>query len=229
MGRLPLLALVAVGALGAEGLADTSVSSLNATVAGRPTITRAEIRSRAMSWVNQKIPYCQCPGGDSCCGHCTFCGSYRCDCSGLVAYAWDTTAGLTTHNLGTVSHKINVADLQVGDALLNAAHHVILFNGWVDRPNLKYHALQEAGCNQAPLPAVASNTVAKIPGPPYVPMRFNGVAASEQPVTTADRARWQESALLPFATEEEERELLSQAVQMERNGTWQWMKAIGEL
>ena len=188
-------------------------------------ISRAEIQSRALSWVKNKVPYCQC--NSDCCGKCPYCGSYRCDCSGLVTYAWNAKAGLTTRSLGSVSHTIKVSDLQVGDALLSAGHHVILFNGWQDKPNLRYYALQEAGC-QSKLPHVASNTVGKIPGPPYVPVRYNSVQESAKPATAAERAKWQESASLPLPTEEEERELLSHADAVVRNGTWEWIKAIGE-
>lgn len=179
-----------------------------------------------MSWVENKVPYCQC--NSDCCGKCPFCGSYRCDCSGLVAYAWNTRPGLTTHNLGSVSHRISVADLEVGDVLLNAKDHVIMFNGWVDRAKLQYHALQEAGCYGS-LPHVASNTVGTIPGAPYVPMRFNGVVnSSVAGATAAERAKWQEKALLPLPTEDEENELLAHAAAMAQNGTWKWTKAIGE-
>eukprot|EP01043_Picozoa_sp_COSAG02_P057007 COSAG02_NODE_6849_length_3328_cov_35.645401_4_plen_236_part_00 len=234
MGRFVFAcALMAVGALGGEDVvlaianrsdADIDAHWANLTAPG-VSISRAEIQSRALSWVKNKVPYCQC--NSDCCGKCPYCGSYRCDCSGLVTYAWNAKAGLTTRSLGSVSHTIKVSDLQVGDALLSAGHHVILFNGWQDKPNLRYYALQEAGC-QSKLPHVASNTVGKIPGPPYVPVRYNSVHESAGQATVAERAKWQESASLPLPTEEEERELLSQAGEVVRNGTWEWIKAIGE-
>ena len=239
MGRFVVACalLAAMGALGGghvvSGVANRSdasvdVSWANSTAPG-VAISRGEIRNRAMSWVTSKIPYCQC--NSLCCGHCPYCGSYRCDCSGLVAYAWNAKPGLVTQNLLSVSHQIKVADLQVGDALLSTQHHVILFNGWHDRANLQYFALQESGC-QGSYPHVAYNAVARIPGPPYIPVRYNGVQESARAATATERAKWQESASLPLPTEEEERELLSHAASAYdaavRNGTWEWIKAIGE-
>lgn len=145
-------------------------------------ITRAEVIARAMKWVDEKVPYCQC-GGRDCCGTCKYChmGSppYRCDCSGFVSHSWRLPGGLVTQTLGEVSHEIEKEQLKPGDALLNPAEHVMLFNGWANHDHSAFHAIQEAGCNAAPLPPHAVANIQSWPvwGVPHLfkPMRYNHI------------------------------------------------------
>jgi len=47
--------------------------------------------------------------------------------------------------MGGVSHSINRADLQPGDALLCESHHIALFAGWSDSAKTHYIAMEEEG------------------------------------------------------------------------------------
>lgn len=124
-------------------------------------ISRATVIKRAMSWVDRKQAYSQCNTDH--CGPCKYCSSYRCDCSGLVAYSWDAQPGLNTYSLRDVAKQIKKDDLKPGDVLLNYRDHVIMFAGWADNHKTKYHAIQEAGCHAAPLPPYASKTESPYP------------------------------------------------------------------
>jgi hypothetical protein len=120
----------------------------NATRPQARSITRAEVLARARVWVKESIPYCQCNGPEECCGHCPFCGTYRCDCSGYVSHCWNAGHGYTTRSMHEVAHPISKDDLKPGDAMLNAGVHVVLFAGWVDNTTKKeYHCFQEPGCH----------------------------------------------------------------------------------
>ena len=112
-------------------------------------ISRAEVMKRAQEWVEKKIPYCQCNGKAECCGNCPHCGKYRCDCSGYVSYAWDLSYGYTTETLPQVAHRIEKHELKPGDIMLNVAEHVVIFGGWADKDQNRYHAFQEPGCHTA--------------------------------------------------------------------------------
>lgn len=110
-------------------------------------ISRSEVMSRAQSWVDAKIPYCQCNGPQECCGKCPYCSDYRCDCSGYVSYTWKLGRGYTTSTLPQVATPIKKEDLQPGDILLAPSHHVILFGGWANAAHTTYYAYQEPGCH----------------------------------------------------------------------------------
>jgi hypothetical protein len=143
-------------------------------------ITRAEVMQRAQSWVDAKIPYCQCAGGPAteCCGSCPHCATYRCDCSGYVSYCWNLGTGYTTISLPEVSHRITKDELKPGDVMLNTGDHVVLFGGWADAGKTKYKALQEPGCHTEG-PHYAYESVVPYPfnfDPDlFLPYRFNHI------------------------------------------------------
>jgi len=142
------------------------------------TITRADVMSRAMDWVNRKIPYCQCNGPAECCGSCPYCGSYRCDCSGGVSYWWNAGHGYVTSTFNQITKKITKEELQEGDALLNPADHVVLFAGWYDSGKTKYWAIQEPGCHTSG-PHYAFRSVVTYPfgnDNAFFPVRYNSIS-----------------------------------------------------
>ena len=146
-------------------------------------VTRTEVIKRAEKWVAEKVPYCQC--STDCCGTCKYCSipdpqtAFRCDCSGYVSHSWGLPGGLNTWTLRGVSHKIEKHMLKPGDVLLNYQEHVIMFNGWTDSGKTHYHALQEPGCNAAPLPPHACANVETYPcdwSPDlFLPYRYNHI------------------------------------------------------
>lgn len=137
-------------------------------------ISRSDVMKRAEDWVQRQIPYCQCNGAAECCGSCPYCGTYRCDCSGYVSYCWNLGTGYSTSTLPQVATAIAKNELQPGDALLNAGHHVILFGGWADSKNATYHAYQEPGCHNSG-PHHAYKAVASYPGSDYKPYRYKHI------------------------------------------------------
>jgi hypothetical protein len=116
--------------------------------------------SRAMAWVDAKVPYCQAPNHQpdadtDCSATCTRPDNpdwdpYRSDCSGLVSWAWGlpppgrTTATLAPFDM-TASMVIAGADLQPGDAI-NNDHHTMLFADWIV-PGSEAHFIEEPGCS----------------------------------------------------------------------------------
>ena len=87
-----------------------------------PTISRVEVLARAASWVAQGVPYSQTRWWTD--RH----GTYRQDCSGYVAMAWDLDPGTNywTGNLATVADRIASSDLRPGDILLRPGDHTLI-------------------------------------------------------------------------------------------------------
>jgi cell wall-associated NlpC family hydrolase len=95
-------------------------------------ISRSEVLSRAMSWVNRGVPYSMNksatdPGGRL----------YRTDCSGLVSMANHLGSSPSTVNMTDYVHPIEWSDLKPGDIVGTlgpgtggANGHVVIFNGW---------------------------------------------------------------------------------------------------
>jgi hypothetical protein len=135
---------------------------------------RAAMMTRAEAWRAAKMPYCGAtPGGwDGICGKtCTERQTasllkpewniYRSDCSGYVSFVWQIayenghrTWGFAPFNEEgpAFSEVIAASALQPGDVLNSAtsdrfAQHIILFAGWVDKPNGYARTLEEANCS----------------------------------------------------------------------------------
>ncbi|MEW1914884.1 NlpC/P60 family protein, partial [Kitasatospora sp. NPDC085895] len=112
-------------------------------------VTRSDVISRAMSWVNAGVPYSMYAYRTDANGR------YRTDCSGFVSMAWNLASssannwGETTGSLPDFSTAINKEDLKPGDILLNTASgasgHVVIFNGWTNSAHTEYDGLEEAG------------------------------------------------------------------------------------
>ncbi|HUS32912.1 MAG TPA: hypothetical protein VMZ53_30630 [Kofleriaceae bacterium] len=121
-----------------------------------------EAVARAKLWVDAKVPYCQAPNhqrdyDEACMMTCTrpdvaAWDPYRSDCSGLVSWSWGlpppgrTTSTLAPYNTD-VSHSIDAADLQPGDAI-NNDHHTMIFVGWLE-PMTKARFYEEPGCSSS--------------------------------------------------------------------------------
>jgi hypothetical protein len=103
------------------------------------TITRAQIISRAETWLAEKVPYSQTSWWTDANG------TYRQDCSGYVSMAWqlDQNIDFWTGNLNTVSHTIDPADLLPGDTLMSV-EHTIIFAGWADPEHTSFDFFEEA-------------------------------------------------------------------------------------
>lgn len=96
--------------------------------------SRADMLAVAKAWVAAKVPYNQGALHDG----------YREDCSGYVSACWaEAKPGLTTSTFHTVGHFITKAELVAGDALLYAAEHIVLFEGWTDSTKTHYTAYEE--------------------------------------------------------------------------------------
>lgn len=124
---------------------------------------------------DEKVPYDECQGES--CGHCPYCSTWRCDCSGYVSYIWGFKHGYVTQTLPQVSHEISVHEMLPGDVFLDVTTHVMLFAGWTSSKKDAFHAYQETGC-QTSTPTANYQT---IPYPSglnwghFVPYRKNGL------------------------------------------------------
>ncbi|MFF0094497.1 peptidoglycan-binding protein [Streptomyces canus] len=141
-------------------------------VAKAPTITRADIISRAKQWVAAKVPYSMSEYWSD---------GYRQDCSGFVSMAWNLPANEWTGSLGKYGIKIAKDDLQPGDILLfhnpdnpEQGSHVVIFGGWTDHTRTYYVAYEETRPHARELAtpyAYWSNSDR------YVPYRYKDLAA----------------------------------------------------
>jgi cell wall-associated NlpC family hydrolase len=111
------------------------------------TLTRADVLTRARSWLGVGIPYSQ-----SRCYRNQY-GDYRTDCSGFVSMAWGlggSGSAFWTGNLLDRSGVIARADLQPGDALLRHTgdpneNHVALFVAWADSGHTQPNVIEQTG------------------------------------------------------------------------------------
>ena len=111
--------------------------ALALTLVGAPSalaITRESVALRAQSWVDRPVRYSQARHHLG----------YRTDCSGYVSMCWDTGFSWSTRTFSKVTHRIAVADLKPGDAMLKKGYHIRLFEGWTDDTHTAYVAY-EAG------------------------------------------------------------------------------------
>ncbi|MFJ2740007.1 FG-GAP-like repeat-containing protein [Streptomyces sp. NPDC087440] len=112
-------------------------------------ISRADVISRAKTWVAAKVPYSMTSYRTD------ENGRYRTDCSGFVSMAWNLPSssannyGETTGTLLNFTSSISKESLKPGDILLNpnsgASGHVVIFNGWANAEHTKYDAYEQAG------------------------------------------------------------------------------------
>ncbi|MGW1520170.1 FG-GAP-like repeat-containing protein, partial [Streptomyces sp. NPDC002287] len=112
-------------------------------------ISRAEVISRARTWVDAGVPYSMTSYRTD------VNGRYRTDCSGFVSMAWHLSSssannwGETTGTLLEFTSSISKESLKPGDILLNpdpgASGHVVIFNGWANAEHTRYDAYEQAG------------------------------------------------------------------------------------
>ena len=149
--RTPLLLLLT--------LAFTLLCAANAFA-----ITRDTVLARAQTWVNNPVPYSQT----------TYFGGYRTDCSGYVSMCWKTGTSWSTRTFYNVSHRIAVASLRPGDAMLKAGYHIRLFYGWVDPAHTRYVTYEQTGpATKSSIKSMSSDL-----GAGYLPYRYNAIEDS---------------------------------------------------
>ncbi|EFL32372.1 membrane protein [Streptomyces viridochromogenes DSM 40736] len=105
-------------------------------------ITRAEIISRARTWVAAKVPYSM---------NKYWSDGYRQDCSGYVSMAWKLPGNEWTGSLAQYAERISKEELQPGDILLfhnpanaQSGSHVTIFGGWTNSARTSYTAYEQA-------------------------------------------------------------------------------------
>jgi hypothetical protein len=98
--------------------ASNSPDTRNGDMVGKP-ITPDEALARAVDWEKANPTYCQeDPYPDR------YGKMYRADCSGFVSMAWQIAEPRTTGTLidPAISHRIDISEVQPGDALINDHH-----------------------------------------------------------------------------------------------------------
>ena len=107
-------------------------------------VRREDMINRARGWMNKPYTQTVCRDG------------YRCDCSGLVSFAWVVPKpGATTYTMMNHARAISKNELQQGDAIL-CDGHTALFWKWADAGKTSYTALEcastKSGCLSRNIP-----------------------------------------------------------------------------
>ncbi len=217
-GLLLAVALAVGGALVAVAPAHATVADIDAGT----SITRSLVVERALSWVDEKVPYSQssywpASAPTTGVGH-----SFRQDCSGFLSMAWDLPTSAVTGNFVSATSPYDIqlpswAALQPGD-LLGVSGHVILFLGWSADDAGRHRYFDEVSESQTGSPAlVRLDQDALGYWHPYVPYRYRhivtdgpsavswGVGRTDQVSTDANghiQHRWQVTAGGPWAVED---------------------------
>lgn len=121
------LAVAGSSAANASTRSDFTPMKNCATYSSNKILTRAQVLTRAQSWVTARVPYSQ-----SACYSNTY-GSYRTDCSGFASMAWGLTYSRTTADIQGVTHVIARSSLAPGDALWrrdSSVQHMAIFVRW---------------------------------------------------------------------------------------------------
>ena len=147
------------------------------------THIRADILTRARSWLAVSVPYSQ-----ALCYQNQY-GDYRADCSGFVSMAWGIGglgSDIWTGNILTKSHTIARSDLQPGDALLRHTgnvheNHVALFVKWYDSAHTEPLVMEQTGSRDTVQDAWSQSNASL-----YTPIRYNNVDDSTATDTPAD-------------------------------------------
>jgi len=98
------------------------------------TLTRAQVITRAKSWVGPRVQYD--PNGC----HTNAYGSYRTDAFGFVSMAWGLLNSRTAGDIRKVTTIVSRATLKPGDALwrgTGSTAHIALFVKWEPAAPLK--------------------------------------------------------------------------------------------
>ena len=151
-----------------------AVLMLCTVVAPALAITRAQVLTRALTWINHPVPYSQA----------SFYGGYRTDCSGYVSMCWGASRpGNVTATMHNVSFPIAASQLRPGDVLLKAGSHVRLFVGWGDALHMTYVCYEQT----PPRTKTSVWPLAPTLASGYVPYRYDNITESDTtpPSTTA--------------------------------------------
>ncbi|MCW7536419.1 hypothetical protein OOT46_00935 [Aquabacterium sp. A7-Y] len=144
------------------------------------TITRSEVISRAMYWVNRHVPYSMSkyhrdPQGKR----------YRTDCSGMVSMGVHLPRSETTRSLPGDLRRIGRGSLRKGDVVGTLGtpngsryNHVVIFNGWANAARTKIHTLEQRGGHGAIKHIRAVNY--KVGNRYAKPYRYKKIAAAAQ-------------------------------------------------
>ena len=141
-------------------------------------LTRAQVLSRARSWVSVGIPYSQ----ERC--YRNSYGDYRTDCSGFVAMAWGlggSGSAFWTGNLMDRAVPISRSALKPGDALLRhtgdtSENHVALFVEWANSARTEPVVMEQTGSRDT-VQRTWSEEYAGL----YTPIRYDNVVEEPAP------------------------------------------------
>jgi hypothetical protein len=125
-----------------------------ASLAGRPRLTRELIIARAQFWVDQGVHYLAHDGGQWPATASDPDGRpYRADCSGYVAMAWAAQEAPDTCDFDAIGFEIPATELQSGDAVLwkggggygDDGGHVLIFEHWLNDRRDSYMSYELTG------------------------------------------------------------------------------------
>jgi hypothetical protein len=123
-------------------------------------ITRAQVLTRAKTWVKHPVKYSQTK----------YHLGYRTDCSGYVSMCWGTGRSWSTATFHRVTHGITKGDLRPGDAMLKPGYHVRLFHHWANRSRT-YYVAWESGYGKVAVRRVHKYSTDTKAG--FAPTRYN--------------------------------------------------------
>jgi hypothetical protein len=131
-------------------------------------ISRDAVLARAQVRIDKPVPYSQSK----------YYAGYRTDCSGYVSMCWATGTSWSTSTFFAVTHKISLAQLKPGDAMLKKGYHIRLFYGWADDAHTSY-ITYESGYGQ--IAACRIHDLATDLAAGYVPTRYDRITDSATP------------------------------------------------
>lgn len=107
-------------------------------------LTHAQIVARSALWFPpaepEQVPYSRQDTHDDGDGH-----EYRRDCSGFVSMCLHADRSYSTRSIEEISTPITKEELVPGDYLNSPDNHVVLFLGWTDETQTRYHARESSG------------------------------------------------------------------------------------
>ncbi len=139
-------------------------------------ITRATVLDRAQRRIDRPVGYSQSK----------YYAGYRTDCSGYVSMCWATGSSYNTRTFYQVTHRISVADLRPGDALLKKGYHIRLFYGWLDDARTTYISYESAYWQDR---RGRIHSIAEDLGYGYVPVRYDRISNGHPRAATSSRTR----------------------------------------
>lgn len=105
---------------------------------GSACVKRDEAVSRAMEWVNSRVPYDKNRDYNG----------YVMGCEGIVGYGWKfPKPGVPSWELIPKGYckQISKSELANGDLLVCPNEHQLIFNGWANAEKSSYFGIEESG------------------------------------------------------------------------------------